>query len=72
MEEEYEALVAAICHVDAVERLLSDAGVKIDLSEIETLTELHNMLNDLRLEAIGGGRGKRPSWVSDLLANQSS
>ena len=63
MGERYETLCAAMMMLDAVEKILDDAGICDD--EINTINKMRNDMNDDRLALLGNGQD-RPFHVAEI------
>lgn len=67
MNDEYEALCAAMIMLDAVHTILDDAGICED--ECDAIHNMRNDINSQRVAALGNGQD-RPWHVSDLNLTQ--
>jgi hypothetical protein len=63
MDERYETLCAAMMMLDAVQKILYDAGICED--EINTIHKIRNDMNDDRLALLGNGQD-RPFHVAEI------
>jgi hypothetical protein len=74
MNGEYEALCAAISHIDAATAAIDDAGFFDDHRACQVSRVMHGLrdnLNNARVELLGNGKG-RPFYVAEMLAKQST
>lgn len=74
MNGQYEAIVAAISHLDAATSALDDAGFVGDSHAYEIsrmVSRLREQLNTTRVALLGNGQA-RPFYVAEVIAERSA